>query len=48
MVEEAREAFLDAKAIAAGAENGRYYSKFALMVRASLKNDTRVVSALKW
>ena len=46
VVNDARDMFLDEKAVKAGAEHGRYYSKFALMLRASLRNDVRVISTI--
>ena len=45
-VDRARETFMDKEAIKAGAENGRFYSTIALIVRDGLRSNELVVAAL--
>ena len=48
IVKLAREQFMTEEAVDAGAENGRYYSNAALMVRATLRTEPEVEDALSY
>ena len=48
IVQQAKEMFMTEAAVEAGAENGRYYSNAALMVRAGLRHEPEVAEALAY